>query len=128
MSLPAALYKTVEEKIPQGCLTDDVDKILSIKDDAVWVKFGKLPSIKNLLIPEEVFADFGLTVSPCSHQSTSSKGVIKQAKAICFDDRGLTFCAVDGKDGIDAIRIKVITTDKLHEYNIVGNILVKAKK
>lgn len=125
--IPATLYRTLEEKIPTGNVLNEAETILQ-ENISICDKYEKLPSIKNIMIPEDLFTDFGLTVNKCCNQTPSSKGMVKHAKVATFNGKGLTFFVVDAKNDIPQLLLKGITPEKLNEYNMVGNILVKSKQ
>ena len=129
-SLPAHLYKSLEEKIPEGDVTDQVFQIIEGIEWGSPPPLKDLPGLKDLLIPQELFAEFELSTGHCMFQTNgTSKGIIKQARVIKYTAEELQFVVVDaGDNGFPGELVAITIPDtKMNVYNIIGNLLCKRK-
>lgn len=113
--------KELSEKIPDGDHTEEAEKIIN---EGFTVNFEKIPSLKDLQIPQELFSDLNLNVKDCSCQAHSvSLGVVKRAKVIAFNKELLTIVVVNVVGEYKEEFVKVIMFEPQKRYGLIGNIL-----
>ncbi len=113
--------KGLSEKIPDGDHTEEAAKII---DEGSIINFEKIPSLKDLQIPQELFPDLNLNVKDCSHQITSvSLGVVKKAKVIMFNKKLLIIVVLNSIGYFTAEFAKISIVDPEERYGLIGNIM-----
>lgn len=105
-------YKPLSAKITPGNFSFDLDGEKS---------FDNIPSLKDILLSQEVFSDFEIKINDCKYQVNTSKGKIQKAKVVSFDGEYFSFVSFD--EGCFIIR----KTAKASDYCLLGNILYKAR-
>jgi len=113
--------KELSEKIPDGDHTEEAEKIIG---EGLIRNFEKIPSLKDLQIPQELFLDLNLTVTDCASQINSvSLGVVKKAKVIMFNKELLTIVVVNSKEYPTQEFAKITMFEPYKRYGLIGNIL-----
>ncbi len=118
--------KELSEKISEGDYTTDVTTILEEHKHSPNC-FDKIPSLRDLQIPQEVFQELQLTVADCMHQvCTVSAGVVKRAKVIKFDAEELHMVITEGE--YPGVLLEMIIYKPQEKYGLIGNILKKKQE
>jgi len=113
--------KELSEKIPDGDHTEEAEKII---DEGLIMNFEKIPSLKDLQIPQELFPDLNLTVTDCRSQINSvSLGVVKKAKVIMFNKELLIIVVLNSTEYPTQEFTKITIVDPEGRYGLIGNIM-----
>jgi hypothetical protein len=106
-------YKPLSAKIPLGDLSFNLDGEKS---------FDKVPSLKDILLSQEVFLDFEIKIKDCKYQINTSKGKMQKAKVVSFDGKYFSFVSFNYTCFI------ITKAVKASDYCLLGNILYKVRK
>ena len=113
--------KELSEKISEGDCSKEAVAIINEKEH-LSMYFDKIPSLKDLQIPQELFHTLKLTVKDCLNQIlTISMGVVKKAKVIKFNAEELSMIVIDGE--YPGKLNYIILHNPQEKYGLIGNIL-----
>lgn len=113
--------RELSEKIVEGDCSKEAVAIINEKKH-LSIYFDKIPSLKDLQIPQELFYTLQLTVKECLNQIlTISMGVVKKAKVIKFNEKELFMIVTDGE--YPGKLCYVVLDNPQEKYGLIGNIL-----